>query len=82
MTTILITGGSSGIGYQLSNQLADEGHDVDATFKETECSSNKPNLNYHRLNVLDEKIDFDFLPEQIDGLIYCPGSVNLKVLKK
>lgn len=79
MATILIIGGSSGIGYQLSNQLADKGHDVIATFNETECSSNKPNLNYHRLNVLDEKIDFEFLPEQIDGLVYCPGSFNLKV---
>jgi NAD(P)-dependent dehydrogenase (short-subunit alcohol dehydrogenase family) len=28
--------------------------------------------------VLDENPDFSFLPENIDGLVYCPGAVNLK----
>lgn len=41
MATILIIGGSSGIGYHLSNKLADEGHDVIATFNETEAGSDK-----------------------------------------
>ena len=30
------------------------------------------------LNVLDENPDFSFLPDVIDGLVYCPGAVNLK----
>ena len=78
MATILVIGGSSGIGYELANKLADEGHNVVATFNEKEISSDKTNLAFHKLNVLDNDINFDFLPEQIDGLVYCPGSVNLK----
>jgi NAD(P)-dependent dehydrogenase (short-subunit alcohol dehydrogenase family) len=78
LAAILVIGGSSGIGYELSNKLADQGYDVIATYNQNNVNSEKNNLNYHRLNVLDKEISFDFLPEQLDGLVYCPGSVNLK----
>jgi len=78
MAAVLVIGGSSGIGYELSNKLADQGYDVIATYNRNNINSEKNNLNYHRLNVLDKEISFDFLPEQLDGLVYCPGSVNLK----
>jgi NAD(P)-dependent dehydrogenase (short-subunit alcohol dehydrogenase family) len=78
MATVLIIGGSSGIGSKLSHMLANQGHDVLATYNKNEISSDKNNLVYHRLNVLDAQLDFKFLPTQIDALVYCPGSVNLK----
>ncbi|MBK9591091.1 MAG: SDR family oxidoreductase [Crocinitomicaceae bacterium] len=78
MATVLIIGGSSGIGYKLSHMLADQGHDVLATYNKNEISSEKSNLVYHKLNVLDAELNFNFLPAQIDALVYCPGSVNLK----
>jgi NAD(P)-dependent dehydrogenase (short-subunit alcohol dehydrogenase family) len=37
-----------------------------------------PSISYHSLNVLDEAIDLSFLPEKLDGVVYCPGSINLK----
>lgn len=78
MAAILVIGGSSGIGYELSHKLAGQGHDVFATYNQNEVSSEKTNLNYYQLNVLDKEIDLSFLPQQLDGLVYCPGSVNLK----
>jgi NAD(P)-dependent dehydrogenase (short-subunit alcohol dehydrogenase family) len=30
------------------------------------------------LDVLSNSYDLSFLPEQIDGLVYCPGAINLK----
>jgi NAD(P)-dependent dehydrogenase (short-subunit alcohol dehydrogenase family) len=36
------------------------------------------NFNTHPLNVLNESIDFSFLPTTLDGLIYCPGTINLR----
>jgi NAD(P)-dependent dehydrogenase (short-subunit alcohol dehydrogenase family) len=32
--------------------------------------------------VLDQEIDLPFLPQQLDGLVYCPGSVNLKPFQR
>jgi len=78
MSAILVIGGSSGIGYELSNKLAGQGYDVMATYNQNEVSSEKINLTYHQLNVLNKEIDLHFLPQQLDGLVYCPGSVNLK----
>jgi NAD(P)-dependent dehydrogenase (short-subunit alcohol dehydrogenase family) len=49
-----------------------------ATYNQNEVSSEKINLTYHQLNVLNKEIDLHFLPQQLDGLVYCPGSVNLK----
>ncbi len=78
MGTILVIGGSSGIGYELSNKLAIQEYDVIATYNQNKVSSERSNLIYHHLNVLDKDIDFSFLPQKLDGLVYCPGSVNLK----
>lgn len=78
MSTILIIGASSGIGQQLAMQLVSSGHQVVGTFHSKPLSSDTPNLSYYHCNVLDEQPDFTFLPEAIDGLVYCPGSIILK----
>jgi NAD(P)-dependent dehydrogenase (short-subunit alcohol dehydrogenase family) len=78
MANYIIIGASSGIGKQLSTQLIDSGHQVYATYFKNKLTSEDENLHYHYLNVMDEELDLDFLPESISGLIYCPGSINLK----
>jgi NAD(P)-dependent dehydrogenase (short-subunit alcohol dehydrogenase family) len=78
MGTILVIGGSTGIGFELSKKLANGGYNVFATYNRNEVSIEKNNLVYHHLNVLDAEIDLSFLPQVLDGLVYCPGSVNLK----
>lgn len=78
MQNQLIIGASSGIGRALAQLLVNEGHRVYGTFNKT--TENRPEglTGYTHLNVLDENPDFSFLPENIDGLVYCPGAVNLK----
>ncbi|MDZ4748342.1 MAG: SDR family oxidoreductase [Saprospiraceae bacterium] len=78
MSTILIIGASSGIGQQLAVQLASAGHQVIGTYHSKPTTSETPNLTYHHCNVLDEQPEFSFVPEAIDGLVYCPGSIMLK----
>lgn len=82
MSNYLIIGASSGIGLQLANQLADSGHKIFGTSFKTNIESGNPLVEYHPLNVMDETISFDFLPESIDGLVYCPGSINLRPFER
>lgn len=78
MKNVLVIGGSSGIGKALVGLLADSGNRVFATFRSNEPVNVKNAVSYHRLDVLDETLVMDFLPEKVDGVVYCPGSINLK----
>ena len=78
MATYLIIGASSGIGASLAKQLIAEGHQVCGTFHKTTIPPSEGLAKWQSLNVLDENPDFSFLPDVIDGLVYCPGAVNLK----
>lgn len=82
MKNYFIVGASSGIGQKLAEALVQAGHVVYATYHSHPYQSTKPHLHYHALNVLDNKPNLDFLPESIDGLIYCPGSINLKPFER
>jgi NAD(P)-dependent dehydrogenase (short-subunit alcohol dehydrogenase family) len=78
MKNILIVGGSSGIGLQLAKQLAALNNNVIATFNKTEVAAQIVRVSFHHLDVLGGELDFSFLPEVIDGFVYCPGSISLK----
>jgi NAD(P)-dependent dehydrogenase (short-subunit alcohol dehydrogenase family) len=72
MKTILIVGGSKGIGKALVDELK-ETHKI-INFSRNEIESHE-NITDYSLDVLNDE-----LPEidEIDGLVYCPGSINLK----
>jgi NAD(P)-dependent dehydrogenase (short-subunit alcohol dehydrogenase family) len=78
MKNYLIIGGSSGIGESLVNQLLSKGFGVYATYNKNKPTTNHDNVVYHHLDVTKEDLDLSFLPDQLDGVAYCPGSINLK----
>lgn len=78
MNNYLIIGGSSGIGLNLVNQLSDAGNQIVATYFNKSNLPEIENVDFHFLNVLDDELYLDFLPDSLDGLVYCPGSINLK----
>lgn len=82
MSTYLIIGASSGIGKRLAEQLVNSGQRVYATYFKNKPETNAGLPDYHYLNVLDENISLDFLPESLDGLVYCPGSINLRPFER
>jgi NAD(P)-dependent dehydrogenase (short-subunit alcohol dehydrogenase family) len=77
MRKILVIGASSGIGKQIAQELTNDGHHVIGTFNKTPPSPDA-GPEFHHLNVMEEKPELSFLPEALDGLVYCPGSINLK----
>lgn len=78
MKNYLIIGGSGGIGLALTNTLASKGHRVYATYRKNKPDINQERISYHELDVLQPAYDFSFLPGQIHGMAYCPGSIPLK----
>jgi NAD(P)-dependent dehydrogenase (short-subunit alcohol dehydrogenase family) len=74
MKTTLIIGASSGIGRALAENLINNNQSV------ISLSRNKPdldNIEHYTYDILSN----DQLPQisqQIDGIVYCPGSINLK----
>lgn len=79
MKNYLIIGASSGIGKALAEQLTNEGHHVIGTYNQTEPDNDK--VAFHHVNVASD-FDLDFIPEKLDGLVYCPGSINLLPFKR
>lgn len=77
MKNYLVIGHSSGIGEAISQQLSTNNFIIGTHYKK-QPTHNNININSHYLNVLDENIDLSYLPEKLDGLIYCPGAINLK----
>ena len=78
MKNFLVIGASSGIGKRIAEILADEGHQVFGTYLTHEMETDSDRIQYHRLNVTDNSLDLNFLPEVLHGVAYCPGSINLK----
>ena len=82
MQHYLIIGASSGIGQELARQLAGSGKQVIATFHKNEPTIENPNIRFHHLNVLEDILSLDFLPDQLAGFVYCPGSINLRPFER
>ena len=73
MRKIIIIGGSKGIGKAITESLL-------ATHQIINISRSTPEIQHENLTHYNCDVLVDELPEidQADGLIYCPGSINLK----
>jgi NAD(P)-dependent dehydrogenase (short-subunit alcohol dehydrogenase family) len=78
MKNYLIVGGSSGIGAAITEILAENDNTVFATYNSNSSNSDTDQVTYHHLDVTDSDFDFEYLPESLDGVVYCAGSINLK----
>jgi NAD(P)-dependent dehydrogenase (short-subunit alcohol dehydrogenase family) len=77
MRNYIIIGGSSGIGKEVVNLLEKEDVNVIATYHKNKIDD-RLKVKYLRLDVKSNELDLNKLPEEIHGLAYCPGSINLK----
>jgi NAD(P)-dependent dehydrogenase (short-subunit alcohol dehydrogenase family) len=77
----LIVGGSSGIGLALTNQLAAKGNKVIVFSRNQNQLQTSDNVEFRSFDILDENIEMPTLDYELNGLAYCPGSINLKPFK-
>jgi NAD(P)-dependent dehydrogenase (short-subunit alcohol dehydrogenase family) len=82
MANYFIVGASSGIGKKLAEHLAEDGHQVWGTYHTHQLNPDNPLIQYYPLNVLDEQPDLHFIPETLNGLVYCPGSIHLRPFER
>lgn len=76
MKNILLIGGSYGIGYEVAKELQNENN----VFVASRTNENLSNLNVTHIpfDATTDVLDSSKLPAVIDGLVYCPGSINLR----
>jgi NAD(P)-dependent dehydrogenase (short-subunit alcohol dehydrogenase family) len=73
-----VVGGSSGIGLALVEQLLADGNQVYVWSREERGLSALPAAQHFQLDVTKDELPVDELPDELHGLVYCPGSINLK----
>ncbi|MGC6284194.1 MAG: SDR family NAD(P)-dependent oxidoreductase [Polaribacter sp.] len=76
MKTIVIIGASRGIGNAIAQQLSSDNKIINISRNNADNLHNVTNYNLDILT--DELPDI----EQVDALIYCPGSINLKPISR
>ena len=76
---ILVVGGNSLIGQEVIKLANSEGDSVFATSRST---IDIPLKNFIHLDPNEDLSGLDTLPDSIDALLYCPGSISLKSIQR
>jgi NAD(P)-dependent dehydrogenase (short-subunit alcohol dehydrogenase family) len=77
----LIVGGSSGIGLALTNRLAREENKVIVLSRSKNQLQLSDNIGHRQFDLLDESPNYPVIDDELNGIAYCAGSINLKPFK-
>lgn len=78
----LVVGGSSGIGAATVRRLAEAGHQVTHLSRHPERAPDLTGVSGLAWDALADPFPAATLPERLDGLMYCPGSIRLKPFER
>lgn len=78
MKTILLIGGTHGIGLDIVNQLKASHKLIIAS--RSEIQEAHENITHMQFDATEESLNLKDVPD-LDGFVYCPGSINLKPFK-
>ncbi|GAB4023875.1 SDR family NAD(P)-dependent oxidoreductase [Spirosoma koreense] len=79
--TILIVGASSGIGYALAKQLTQQGATLVTAGRRAPEGIPSTHISWDVLQTTAAEA-LTQLPDVLHGLVYCPGSINLKPFQR
>lgn len=77
MKNIVIIGCGQGIGLAAAKILS-ENHQVIGISRTENPDLEKLNIDFHQMDILTGNLDEINFPDIVDGLVYAPGSINLK----
>lgn len=78
--TYLIIGGTSGIGLETTKLLSKDNR-VIVLSRTNKNLDGLSNVEFHSADVIKSVDELPSIADKIDGLVYCPGTINLKPLK-
>lgn len=77
-----MVGGSAGIGLEVTRRLIERGHHVTVISRQRDELPDLDSLRHIALDVTREDIPPTSLPDRLDGLVYTPGTINLKPFQR
>jgi 3-oxoacyl-[acyl-carrier protein] reductase len=77
----VVIGGSKGIGQAIVQRLIQENHYVTVISRSADGMNENRLISLIQKDILKDELAPNELPDVIDGLIYCPGSIVLKPFK-
>lgn len=80
MKTYMAVGGTSGIGLEITRLLSQK-HRVIVLSRVNRNLDGLSNVEFHSADVTKSIEELPQIQGAIDGLVYCPGSINLKPFK-
>lgn len=74
----IIAGGSTGIGLALAQRLLESGARVTVYSRSQGDLAPRSNLTHHLCDFASDELELGSLPNEIHGVVYCPGTINLR----
>lgn len=78
LTSYVVAGGSSGIGLEITRRLANSGAEIIVLSRSIGPLAELPGVSHVAIDLTRDAIERERLPERIQGLVYCPGSIRLR----
>jgi NAD(P)-dependent dehydrogenase (short-subunit alcohol dehydrogenase family) len=77
-SAFLVVGGTSGIGLEITRQLASQGGEVHVVSRNGDAVEGMSGVRHYMLDVANDSFPGDILPDRLSGMVYCPGSIRLR----
>ncbi len=78
IVSYLIVGGSSGIGLKISELLGKSGRETIIASRTKEKLPENLQAGHIQTDVTTDVLSDDMLPELLEGVVYCPGTIKLR----
>ncbi len=76
----IVVGGTSGIGLELTKLLSKE-HKVIVLSRTNKNLDGLSNIEFYNLDIKNSLENFPTIKETLNGIVYCPGTIQLKPFK-
>ena len=79
--SFVVVGGSKGIGLGIVKRLVDKGEKVVVLSRTSGDLETMDGVSHVSIDLATDEVSPESLPDEIQGLAYCPGSMNLKMFR-